>query len=142
MQREQGALTAERELKTNSARSHSDDINKKSLRLGELKNVLERRKREEAALEDLRQTLLSLQADLKVSSCAGVGPRLTLSQALDAAASDAEAPWRQKNEEMNRYRAQRANDENQASLQVGLYQSSLNEVEAKHRAVQTYVARK
>lgn len=76
LQRDQGVLSAERELKTNSARGHADDINKKSLRLGELKNVLERRKREEGALEELRQTLSSLQTEFKVS------PVYLLSQGL------------------------------------------------------------
>jgi len=57
-------------------------------------------------------------------------------QDLDAAALSAEAPWREKNEELNRHRVERENEENEASLQAGLYQSSLNELEGKHRACQ------
>ena len=37
-------------------------------------------------------------------------------------------------EQLTRHRNDRANAENDASMQVGIYQSSLGEVESKHRA--------
>lgn len=61
-------------------------------------------------------------------------------QDLDKSAQSAEAPWKEKNEEMARYRTERENAENEASLKVGLCTSSLNELESKHRACQRSVA--
>jgi DNA repair protein RAD50 len=48
----------------------------------------------------------------------------------------AEAPWREKNDALIRHRTERANAESEASLQVGIYQSSLGDIEGKHRACQ------
>ncbi|OCF56822.1 DNA repair protein RAD50 [Kwoniella mangroviensis CBS 10435] len=125
LSRDQQSLSAEKELKTNALRSAADDISRKTLKMGELRSQQERRMREEQALKEMREGLEGLQAELKD---------------LDAAAQNAEAPWRQKNEALNRYRAERQNSENDASLQVGLYQSSMSEVEGKHRACQAYIA--
>ena len=72
----------------------------------------------------MQETLTALQAELKD---------------LDAAAALAEAPWKEKNEELNRYRSEREAKENEASLQLGLYQSSVSELESKHRACQRCV---
>lgn len=58
-------MTSEKELKTNAVRSHSDDINGKSLQLGELKGEQDKRNRAEAALKELHDTLSTLQAELK-----------------------------------------------------------------------------
>nr|XP_031864453.1 uncharacterized protein CI109_000367 [Kwoniella shandongensis]KAA5531525.1 hypothetical protein CI109_000367 [Kwoniella shandongensis] len=123
--RDQQALSSEKELKTNSSRSAADDIGRKSLKLGQLKGQQEKRRREEEALRELQDNLIALQAELKE---------------LDASAQSAEAPWREKNEALNRYRTERQNEENEASLQVGLYQSSMGEIEGKHRACQAYLA--
>ncbi|GFZ50594.1 Hydrolase acting on acid anhydrides [Saitozyma sp. JCM 24511] len=124
LQREQGSLQADKEGKANRLRSYGDEYSRQTLRLGQLKGQQERRQREEAALRELRETQAQLHSELKE---------------LDAAAQAAEAPWREKNEELNRSRTERANGENEAGLQVGLYQSSLSEVESKHRACQAYV---
>ena len=64
--RDQQALVSEKELKSNSVRSASDDIGQKKLRLGQLKSQQEKRNRDAAALTELRETLASLQAQLKV----------------------------------------------------------------------------
>ena len=65
--REQSSLSSEKELKSNSVRSHIDDIGRKTLRLGQLKGLQERRMRDEAALKELQETLGQLQGELKVS---------------------------------------------------------------------------
>ncbi|KAK4689016.1 DNA repair protein RAD50, partial [Tremellales sp. Uapishka_1] len=124
LQREQSTLSSDKELKTNNLRSVSDGISRKTLRLGELKNIRQRRREAEANLKEMRDSLGQLQADLKD---------------LDAAAQAAEAPWRERNEALSRYRNERQNNENEASLQVGIYQSSLSELESKHRACQQYI---
>ncbi|ORY30598.1 hypothetical protein BCR39DRAFT_529095 [Naematelia encephala] len=124
LQREQQSLSSEKELKLNSARGLVDDINRKTLRLEHLRGQQQKRLREEAALKDLQENLAQLQAELKD---------------LDSSAHAAEVPWREKNDALNRMRAERQNSENEASLNVGLYQSSLNELESKHRACQSYV---
>jgi DNA repair protein RAD50 len=59
-------LASDKELKANSARSHVDDIGRKTLRLGELRNIQEKRLRDEAALKELQETLVQLQGELKV----------------------------------------------------------------------------
>lgn len=64
--RDQQALMSEKELKTNSVRSASDDIASKRLRLGTLKSQQEKRLRDEAALRDLQESLAQLQAQMKV----------------------------------------------------------------------------
>ncbi|WVR06574.1 hypothetical protein IAU60_003606 [Kwoniella sp. DSM 27419] len=125
LSREQQAHSSEKELKTNALRSAVDDIGRKTLKMGQLRSQQERRTREEEALKELKATLLSLQTELKE---------------LDLSAQNAEAPWREKSEALNRYRAERQNSENDASLQVGLYQSSMSEIEGKHRACQAYLA--
>lgn len=51
----------------------------------------------------------------------------------------AAAPHREKNEALNRYRNERQEEEDNASMQVGTYQSSLYELESKHRSCQAYV---
>ncbi|ORX37164.1 hypothetical protein BD324DRAFT_625039 [Kockovaella imperatae] len=122
--RDQQALVSEKDLKSNSVRSASDDIGQKRLRLGTLKSQQEKRMRDEAALTELQETLSQLQNQLKT---------------LDSSAQSAEAPWREKMEELNRYRTERQNAENDQSLQVGIYQSSLNDLESKHRACQAYL---
>jgi DNA repair protein RAD50 len=48
----------------------------------------------------------------------------------------AEAPWREKKDQLDRYRSEKEVAEDEAALQVGKYQSSLAEVETKHRACQ------
>jgi hypothetical protein len=66
MQREQASLSGEKDLKNQSVRSHQDEHNRSTLRLGQLRSKQERREREEAALRDLQDTLAALQAELKV----------------------------------------------------------------------------
>lgn len=61
------ALSSEKDLKSSNVRAQADDISRKTLRLGELKNQQERRMRDEAALKELQETLTQLQAELKVS---------------------------------------------------------------------------
>nr|XP_019013012.1 DNA repair protein RAD50 [Kwoniella pini CBS 10737]OCF51793.1 DNA repair protein RAD50 [Kwoniella pini CBS 10737] len=123
--RDQQSLSAEKELKTNALRSAADDISRKTLKMGELRSQQDRRMREEEALKEMKDALTGLQGELKD---------------LDTTAQNAEAPWREKNEALNRYRNERESAENDASLQVGLYQSSMAEIESKHRACQAYVA--
>nr|XP_018262086.1 DNA repair protein RAD50 [Kwoniella dejecticola CBS 10117]OBR84244.1 DNA repair protein RAD50 [Kwoniella dejecticola CBS 10117] len=125
LSRDQQSLSSEKELKTNALRSAADDISRKTLKMGELRSQQERRMREEEALKEMREGLEALQTELRE---------------LDTTAQNAEAPWREKNEALNRYRVERENTENDASLQVGLYQSSMGEIESKHRACQAYVA--
>lgn len=57
-------------------------------------------------------------------------------QDLDAAATAAEAPWREKDEALTRYRSERTSAEDEASMQIGIFQSSLSEIEGKHKACQ------
>lgn len=57
-------------------------------------------------------------------------------QTLDASAMSAEAPWREKNDQLTRYRAERQTAENDATFNVGLYRSSLSEIEGKHQQCQ------
>ncbi|RXK35035.1 hypothetical protein M231_07713 [Tremella mesenterica] len=125
LQREQQTLSSEKELKLNSLRSQQDDITRKTLRLNQLKGQQERREREEAALKELQDQVIALQAELKE---------------LDTAAQAADAPWREMNDTLSRHRVERQNAENDAGLNVGMYQSSLHELEGKHRACVTYVA--
>lgn len=67
LQREQASLSGEKDLKNNTVRSHQDEHNRGTLRLGQLRSRQERRERDEAALRDLHDTLAALQAELKVS---------------------------------------------------------------------------
>jgi DNA repair protein RAD50 len=66
IQREQANLSGEKDLKNNNLRKHQDDHTKSTLRLGQLKSRQERRQREEAALKELQENLVALQAELKV----------------------------------------------------------------------------
>lgn len=43
------------------------------------------------------------------------------------------------NEALERYRIERQNAEDEASTQAGIYQSSLSELESRHKACQAYV---
>ncbi|KAL7420509.1 DNA repair protein rad50 [Cryptotrichosporon argae] len=125
LQREQQSLSADKELKVNTLRGLGDDIGRKTLRLGELRSKRDKRRMEEKALSDQRDTLVQLQNELK---------------GLDIQAQTAEAPWKEKSEAMIRHRNERANAENEASLQVAMYQSSMLEIESKHKACQAYIA--
>jgi DNA repair protein RAD50 len=62
-----------------------------------------------------------------------------LRQELDVAAQAAAAPWREKRDALARYRTERQEEEDSASMQVGTYQSSQYELESKHRSCQAYV---
>ena len=64
---------------------------------------------------------------------------LNYCQELDSSAQAAEAPWREKNDTLIRHGNERKNAEKEASDQVHLYRTTLNELEGKHRACQTYV---
>ena len=109
-------------------------MGQRRLRLGELRSERDRRHREEAALKDLRESLNQLRGELKVSPKACAMAKI---QDLDADAQSTEAPWRAQNDALTRHRAERQNAENDASLQVGLYRSSLNELESKHQTCQS-----
>jgi DNA repair protein RAD50 len=138
--RDLNGLQNERELKTSDLRAKQDENTSKTLQLGEMKSKQQARMREEAALKELQDTLASLQEELKVS----LHPRVRYgmrevgykadTQTLDVSAQAAEAPWRDAKDQLDRHRNDRANAENDASLQVALYQSSLSEVENKHKA--------
>ncbi|OWZ73899.1 hypothetical protein AYX14_00623 [Cryptococcus neoformans] len=125
LSREQQALTSEKELKVNALRATQDEIGRKSLHIGRLKAQLDKRKMEEEALSDMQNTLGALHDEL---------------QDLDQTVQAAEAPWKEKNETLGRFRTERANTEKEASTQVRTYQSSLGEIEGKHKACQAYVA--
>lgn len=108
------------------------------MELGELRSEAAQRRRDKLALDELQETLGALHAELKV--CVPESKRTcAYKQELDVAAGSAEAPWREKNDELNRLRTERQNAENDASMQVGIYQSSLSELEGKHRACQACV---
>lgn len=59
---------------------------------------------------------------------------------MDQTVQTAEAPWKEKNETLGRFRTERANTEKEASTQVRMYQSSLGEIEGKHKACQVSVS--
>lgn len=66
MQREQATLSSDKELKANTLRSTGDQISRKTVELGNLRAQADKRKRDEAALRELEDYLVQLQADLKV----------------------------------------------------------------------------
>jgi hypothetical protein len=68
LQRDQATLSGDKELKANTLRSNGDQISRKTVELGKLKAQADQRKRDEAALRELEEYLVQLQADLKVSS--------------------------------------------------------------------------
>jgi DNA repair protein RAD50 len=67
LQRDQATLSGDKELKANTLRSNGDQISRKTVELGKLKAQADQRKRDEAALRELEEYLVQLQADLKVS---------------------------------------------------------------------------
>jgi len=67
LQRDQATLSGDKELKANTLRSNGDQISRKIVELGKLKAQADQRKRDEAALRELEEYLVQLQADLKVS---------------------------------------------------------------------------
>jgi DNA repair protein RAD50 len=67
LQRDQATLSGDKELKANTLRSNGDQISRKTVELGKLKVQADQRKRDEAALRELEEYLVQLQADLKVS---------------------------------------------------------------------------
>lgn len=67
MQREQATLSGDKELKANTLRNNGDQISRKTVELGHLRAQADQRKRDEAALRELEEYLMQLQADLKVS---------------------------------------------------------------------------
>ena len=66
LQRDQATLSGDKELKANTLRSNGDQISRKTVELGKLKAQADQRKRDEAALRELEEYLVQLQADLKV----------------------------------------------------------------------------
>lgn len=126
----------EKELKVNTLRSIGEELNRKTMRLTDLRAKQDRRKLDEQQLKEQQGQLTKLQRDLKVGHWPAIS---NLFQELDVAAQAAVAPWREKNEALERYRTERTQAEDDASMQVGTYQSSLYELESKHRACQTYV---
>ena len=67
LSRDLNSLQNERELKTSDLRAKQDEKTAKTLQMGDLKGKQQARLREEAALNDLQDTLAILQAELKVS---------------------------------------------------------------------------
>lgn len=90
MQREQATLSGDKELKANTLRSTGDQISRKTVELGNLRAQADKRKRDEAALRELEEYLVQLQADLKV------GPSLVLalvSSISDTSMTDTNRRW-------------------------------------------------
>ena len=67
LQRDQATLSGDKELKANTLRSNGDQVSRKTVELGRLRAQADQRKRDEAALRELEEYLVQLQADLKVS---------------------------------------------------------------------------
>jgi len=67
LQRDQATLSGDKELKANTLRSNGDQVSRKTVELGRLRAQADQRKRDEAALKELEEYLVQLQADLKVS---------------------------------------------------------------------------
>jgi DNA repair protein RAD50 len=125
LQREQHQLSSEKELKVNTLRSISDELSRKTVRLSELRTKQEKRRMDEAALKEQQEQVVVLQRELKE---------------LDAKAAAAVAPWREKNEAIDRYRVERQTTESEASHQVDLYRQSMGQVQSQHSACQNYIA--
>lgn len=125
LQREQQQLSSEKELKVNTLRSLSEELGRKTLRLGELRSKQSKRRMDEAALKEQQEQVTLMQKELRE---------------LDAKAASAVAPWREKNEAIERHRRDRINSEGEAAHQVDVYRSSLSEVQGKHEACQMYIA--
>ncbi|BEJ06595.1 hypothetical protein CcaverHIS641_0311170 [Cutaneotrichosporon cavernicola] len=124
LQRDINFSLNEKELKLNTIRSIGDDLHRKTMRLTDLRSKQERRKLDEQQLKEQQTQLTKLQGELKE---------------LDVATQAASAPWREKRDALGRYRTERQDEDDSASMQVGTYQSSLYELESKHRSCQAYV---
>lgn len=59
-------MSSDKELKVTTMRTLSDDLSRKSVKLGQLKGKQERRKLDEAALREAQDQLVALQSDLRV----------------------------------------------------------------------------
>lgn len=68
LQREQSTLSSEKELKLTNLRTLSDELNRKTLRMGELRGKQQQRKMDEASLKDQQELISALQRELKVRS--------------------------------------------------------------------------
>lgn len=72
LQREINNLFNEKELKVNTLRSLGEELNRKSMRLTDLRAKQERRKLDEQQLKEQQGQLTKLQRELKVSLNEGV----------------------------------------------------------------------
>ncbi|GMK53777.1 hypothetical protein CspeluHIS016_0103630 [Cutaneotrichosporon spelunceum] len=124
LQRDMNFSLNEKELKLNTIRSIGEDLHRKTMRLTDLRSKQERRNLDEEQLKEQQTQLTKLQGELKE---------------LDVATQAASAPWREKRDALGRYRTERQEEEDSASMEVDRYQSSLYELEAKHRSCQAYV---
>ncbi|EJT49074.1 hypothetical protein A1Q1_01723 [Trichosporon asahii var. asahii CBS 2479] len=124
-EREQSSLSSEKEFKSNALHTVREEISRKSFKLAELRTKQEKRRMDELALKEQQEERSKLQAELKE---------------LDAAAAAALAPWREKTEAMERFRAERQSALDDANVQVDSYRSSATQLESKNRACQTYIS--
>ncbi|EKC98002.1 hypothetical protein A1Q2_07799 [Trichosporon asahii var. asahii CBS 8904] len=124
-EREQSSLSSEKEFKSNALHTVREEISRKSFKLAELRTKQEKRRMDELALKEQQEERTKLQAELKE---------------LDAAAAAAIAPWREKTEAMERFRADRQSALDDANVQVDNYRSSATQLESKNRACQAYIS--
>ncbi|WVQ84355.1 hypothetical protein IAT38_006507 [Cryptococcus sp. DSM 104549] len=124
LSKEQHQLSSERDFKNVSLSNIEKEINAKTLQIGRLQSQEERRRMEEEALSEMQENLVGLQAELKD---------------LDAQAAAAEAPWREKNESLERFRREKKAGEDDLGKEVAVNRASMGEIEGKHKACQSYI---
>lgn len=124
LQRELREISSEKDLKTQTLNTLTNDISRKTVRLGELRSVQERRRMEEAALKEKQEQLTVMQGELRE---------------LEAKANSVNAPWNEQKDAMERYDADLDVSINDADIQVTTYQKSVGEVDGWHRQCTQYV---
>ncbi|ODN93462.1 DNA repair protein RAD50 [Cryptococcus wingfieldii CBS 7118] len=122
---EQQGLFREKEDKVERRREVQDDISRANVRIGELKSKEEKRKMEAEALKDMQENLVVLQQEL---------------EDLDRTVEAAEAPWKEKNDALTRFRIERSSKEKDASSDITVFRTSAGEIEGKHKACQDYLS--
>ncbi|WVQ73482.1 hypothetical protein IAR50_003054 [Cryptococcus sp. DSM 104548] len=124
---EQQGLFREKEDKVERRREVQDEISRANVRIGELKSKEEKRKMEAEALRDMQETLVVLEQEL---------------EDLDKTVEAADAPWKEKNDALTRFRVERSSKEREANSQINVFRSSAGEIEVKHKACQDYLLQK
>ncbi|WVO14305.1 hypothetical protein L204_101937 [Cryptococcus depauperatus] len=122
--REQQRISSEKETKLNMLRSTADEISRRNTTVAKHQAHLEKIKLADEALTDMRNMQAVLEAEL-------------LKCESDAKAT--ETPWKEKHDELTRFRTERASAESHLGEELNKFQSSLREIEGKHKICQTYL---